>query len=508
MSRRFPRDRNGFRRYWLTADGIGQALAGTVDRMSPLDVRHNEETSAVTGTGARKRLLLIAPLASGSLMGGDFFFRMPGLGLLKVAALTPPGWEVRIIDEKIEPLDLAQEADLVGITSMTPTAKRAYEIADAFRRRGIKVAMGGMHVSQLPEEALQHCDSVVIGEAEGLWPALLRELERGQLRSRYEHGEEMPSLAGLPRPDWRLYDDKHYLPVHFVETTRGCPLDCEFCSVTKAFGGRYRSRPVEEVLAELQSLRPFGGLLTLRNCVLFVDDNIVSNRAYAREFFTRLKGMGVRWFGQASVNISRDPELLKLCQESGCTGLFIGLETLSPQAIAGIGKKVNRPDEYLEVIQRLHDHGIGVDASFVLGLDEDDAGVFDRTLEFVLKAKVEIAYFSILTPYPGTRLHRRLSEEGRLLTEDWSLYDGARVVYRPRQLTPDQLLEGYFRTLKEFYRLSSIVGRLWGTKSYKNFFYPMNFGFGHSVGKLHRAYRQGAMRLPQATPVDAPARGG
>jgi radical SAM superfamily enzyme YgiQ (UPF0313 family) len=469
--------------------------------MSQSGSNHHHETGAGGGAGAlRKRLLLISPVASGSLMGGDFFFRMPGLGLLRVAALTPPSWEVQFIDEKVEPLDLTRGADLVGITSMTSTVTRGYEIADAFRRRGIKVAMGGMHVSQMPEEALQHCDSVVVGEAEGLWSAVIRDFEAGQLRRRYDHGEELPSLGGLPQADWSLYDDKRYLPVHFVETTRGCPLDCEFCSVTKAFGGRYRSRPVEEVIAELRGLRPFGGWLTLRNSILFVDDNIVSNRAYAKEFFTRLKGMGFRWFGQASVNIARDPELLKLCQESGCTGLFIGLETLSPQAIAGIGKKVNRPNEYLEVIQRLHDHGIGVDTSFVLGLDEDDSGVFDRTLEFVLKAKVEIAYFSILTPYPGTRLHHRLREEGRLLTEDWSLYDGARVVYRPRQLTPDQLLEGHFRMLREFYSASSIVGRLWGASSYKNFFYPMNFGFKYSAGKLYRAYRRDASRF---TPVAA-----
>ena len=431
-----------------------------------------------------KRLLLIAPLASNSLMGGGFFFRMPGLGLLKVAALTPPDWQVTIIDEKVEPLDLNQEADLVGITAMTTTAHRGYEIADHFRRRGVKVVMGGMHVSCLPDEALRHCDSVVVGEAEVLWPALLWDFERDELKPLYQHEDGPPALTEQPRPDWELYRGKKYLPVHFVETTRGCPIDCEFCAVTNAFGGKYRSRPHDEVLAELHSLRPFSGRFTLKNCVFFVDDNIISNRAYAREFLTRIADLGLRWFGQASMNIANDPEILKLCQKSGCVGLFLGFETLSPETLAAVGKRVNHPDQYLEVVQRIHDHGIGIDGSFVFGFDTDDVGVFDRTLEFVSKARLEVAYFSILTPYPGTRLHRRLAEAGRLLSEDWSVYDGHHVLHRPAKLTPDQLLEGYQRVFREVYSLPSIFKRLWGTTAWKSFFYPMNLGFRQSIRKI------------------------
>jgi radical SAM superfamily enzyme YgiQ (UPF0313 family) len=453
-----------------------------------------------------KRLLLIAPLAKASLMGGSFFFRMPGLGLLKVAALTPPDWQVTIIDEKVEALDLSQEADLVGITAMTTTALRGYEIADHFRRRGITVIMGGMHVSGLPDEALRHCDSVVIGEAEGLWQTVLRDFERKALQPRYRQENGLPALDNLPRTDWELYRGKNYLPVHFVETTRGCPIDCEFCAVTTAFGGRYRNRPVGEVLAELSGLRPFDGLITLKNCVFFVDDNIISNRAYAKEFLARISDRGLHWFGQASMNIANDPEVLKLCQKSGCVGLFLGFETLSKETLASVGKRVNRPDQYFEVVQKIHDHGIGIDGSFVFGFDTDDAGVFDRTLEFVIKARLEVAYFSILTPYPGTRLHRRLADEGRLLSYDWSSYDGHHVVYRPKTFTPDELLEGYCRTFKQVYTVPSVFKRLWGTTAWKNFFYPMNFGFRQSVNKLRRGLANEPARRssPQGTkPVPA-----
>jgi radical SAM superfamily enzyme YgiQ (UPF0313 family) len=444
--------------------------------------------AAGTGRGNQmKHLLLISPVAKDSLLGGGFFFRMPCLGLLKVAALTPPDWQVSIIDEKVESLDLDQEADLVGITAMTTTVQRGYELADHFRRRNIKVVMGGMHVSCLPQEALQHCDSVVIGEAEGLWPTLLHDLEKNDLKAIYRHENGLPSLDHLPRPNWELYRSKNYLPVHYVETTRGCPLDCEFCAVTSAFGGKYRNRPQEEVLAELKGLRPFTGVLTLKNCVFFVDDNIISNRAYAREFLARIADMNLNWFGQASMNIANDPEILKLCEKSGCTALFMGFETLSPATLAAVGKRVNKPGEYLEVVRKIHDHGIGIDGSFVFGFDLDDAGVFDRTLEFVIKAKLEVAYFSILTPYPGTRLHRRLVEEGRLLNKDWSLYDANHVVFRPKTFTPDELLAGYYHALREVYSIPSIFKRLWGTTSWKNFFYPMNFGFRHSVNRLARS---------------------
>ena len=451
--------------------------------------RHAAAAGARPGGGLSafpvKRLLLIAPLAPTSLFGADFHFRLPCLGLLKVAALTPPDWEVVILDEAAQRIDFEQSADLVGITAMTCTVKRAYEIADRFRLRHIPVVMGGMHPSSLPDEALTHADSVVMGEAEGLWPCVLAGVEDRTLRPIYRHENGPPSLTHLPRPNWDLYRGKGYLPVHFIETTRGCPLDCEFCAVTTFFGGKYRNRPLDDVLAELRGLRPFEGFV-MKNMVFFVDDNIVSSRAHTRALLNRLADLGIQWLGHASVDLASDPAILQLCQRSGCLGVFIGFETLSPETMRSIGKKSRLRMQYLDAIQKIHDHGIGIDGSFVFGFDTDDEGVFERTLDFVTRAKIEVPYFSILTPYPGTRLHERLQREQRILHRDWSLYDTSHVVIRPRRLTADQLQQGYLHVFRQAYSQSCIAARMRHTTSCRPLFVPMNFGFRDGVETLGR----------------------
>lgn len=441
----------------------------------------------------KHRLLLISPLAPKSLLGKDFYFRLPTLGLLKVAALTPPEWDIKIIDEKVEPLDLGMEADLVGITSMTPAVNRGYEIADSYRARGIKVVMGGMHPSKLPDEALKHADSVVVGEAEGLWPGVLEDFKRGTLKPVYSH-KAFPALSNLRAPDWGLYANKRYLPVHFIETTRGCPHDCDFCSVTNSFGGRFRNRPADEVENEIRNLKPFDGRFILKNVVFFVDDNIISNKTYARDFFKRIRPYNLKWLGQTSVNIVKDPEMMDLMSKSGCMGLLVGFETLSSTNLNVVGKNFNHPDTYIDVIKRLHDYGIGVNGSFVFGLDDDDEGVFDRTLEFINRAKLDVCYFSILTPYPGTGLHARLKKEGRIFDFDWSNYTTSSVVYTPKKMSPEKLLDGYYSALKGAYSYPSIFRRLWGVNSKKNFFWPMNFGFRQSVKEsIRRVHGGGAL---------------
>lgn len=428
-------------------------------------------------------LLLISPLASKSLLGADFYFRMPTLGLLRVAGATPPGWTTAIVDEKVEPIEFSRPADVVGITGMTPAIDRAYQIADGFRARGVPVVMGGIHVSMNPAEALAHCDAVVIGEAEGLWPRLLSDLRRGTMQRCYRH-EAFPPLSSLGDPDWSLYDGKRYLPFHCVETSRGCPHGCDFCSVTNYFGGCYRTRPAAEVEDEVRRLRPFEGRFILKNVVFFVDDNIAGKRSHARELLARLIPYRLKWVGQASTAIARDDELLALCRESGCMGLLIGFETLSREKLRTVSKGFNDPDSYLDAIRKIHDHGIGVSGAFVFGLDGDDEGVFDRTYDFVQKAKLESPYFSILTPYPGTRLYQRLLAEDRIIDRDWSNYNTNHVVYAPQGLSAQKLFDGYYRLQNAVHTIPAIAQRFWGTTSKANFWLPMNYGFRRSIKKL------------------------
>ena len=435
------------------------------------------------------KLLLISPLTGKSLLGADFYFRMPTLGLLRVAGATPPDWSVTILDEKVEPIDFSRPVDLVGITGMTPAINRAYEIADAFRARGVPVVMGGIHVSMLPDEALAHADAVIIGEAEDLWPRLLSDFRQGVLQRSYRH-EAFPSLSRLGSPRWPLYDGKGYLPFHCVETSRGCPHGCDFCSVTNYFGGCYRTRPPEEVEEEIRGLRPFAGRFTLKNVVFFVDDNIAGKRAHARELLTRLIPYQLKWVGQASTTIARDDELLDLCRKSGCMGLLIGFETLSKEKLLAVRKGFNSPEGYMDAIHKLHDYGIGVSGAFVFGLDGDDPGVFDRTYEFVQQAKLESPYFSILTPYPGTRLHGKLVGEGRIIDSDWSNYNTNNVVYQPQGMTAPQLFDGYYGLQMAVHTVPAIVQRFWGTTSKANFWLPMNYGFRRSIKKLTARARE------------------
>ena len=287
-------------------------------------------------------LLLVSPLTSKSLLGADFYFRMPTLGMLRVAGATPPDWSVTIVDEKAEPIDFSRPADLVGITGMTPAINRAYEIADTFHARGVPVVMGGIHVSMMPDEALAHCDAVVIGEAEGLWPRLLSDFRQGRLQRCYRH-ETFPPLSQLGSPAWSLYDGKRYLPFHCVETSRGCPHGCDFCSVTNYFGGCYRTRPPAEVEEEIRGLRPFEGRFILKNVVFFVDDNIAGNRSHARELLARIVPYQLKWLGQASTTVAKDETLLDLCRKSGCMGLLIGFETLSKERLKAVRKGFNIP---------------------------------------------------------------------------------------------------------------------------------------------------------------------
>jgi radical SAM superfamily enzyme YgiQ (UPF0313 family) len=375
----------------------------------------------------------------------------PPLGLAMVAALTPPEIEVSLTDENVTVIDFEKGADLVGITVLTGTAQRAYEIADTFRARGVKVILGGIHPSVLPEEASQHADAVVIGEAEGIWSNLIKDFKTNKLQRVYRQ-HERPSLLGLPIPRRDLFTEEAYFLRHTISTTRGCPYSCSFCSVTSFFGHTYRCRPVEEVLKEVETFND-------RKLIAFVDDNIGGNPKFAKELFRALVPYKIKWVGQASVTIARDDELLKLAAASGCLGLLIGFESLSPANLAAVGKRINVVDEYENAIKKIHSHGIAIHGFFIFGFDEDDEDVFKRTVRFAQKMRLETAQFGCLAPYPGTALCESLEKAGRIITKDWSQY-GYNLVFEPKSMSPEMLQKGNDWAWREFYSILSIWRRL------------------------------------------------
>jgi len=375
----------------------------------------------------------------------------PPLGLAMVAALTPPEVEVSLTDENVTVIDFQKEPDLVGITALTATAQRAYEIADTFRARGVKVILGGIHPSVLPEEASQHADAVVIGEAEGIWSNLIEDFKANKLQRVYKQPER-PSLLSLPIPRRDLFAEAAYFVRHTISTTRGCPYSCSFCSVTSFFGHTYRCRPVEEILKEIETFNE-------RKLIGFVDDNIVGNPKFAKELFRALVPYKIKWVGQASVTIARDDELLKLAAASGCIGLLIGFESLSPANLAAVGKRINVVDEYENVIRKVHSHGIAIYSSFIFGFDEDDEDVFKRTVRFAQKMRLESAQFDFLVPYPGTALYESLDKAGRIVTKDWSQY-GYNLAFEPKPMSREMLQKGHDWAWREFYSIPSIWRRV------------------------------------------------
>lgn len=431
----------------------------------------------------RRKLLLVAPAWPDRLRKRRRRKSLfPPLNLGLVAALTPPAWDVRIVDESVENLDFELEVDLVGLTAMTAMAPRAYEIAARFRQRGIPVVMGGIHASTLPGEAVQHVDAVVAGEAELTWPLLLDDFEHGRLKQLYRSPGLLPDLSRIPIPRRSLFKQGAYLLTNTIQTTRGCPFDCDFCTVTKFYGQTYRTRPLESVLREIDALKG--------KTVLFVDDNIVGNPGYAQRLFKALIPYKLRWIGQSSLTIARNDELLDLAAASGCQGLFIGFESLSPENLASVKKgKVNRVGEYEQAIKRIHSRGIGIEGAFIFGFDYDDQGVFQRTVAFAQRMRLEAAQFGILTPFPGTPLRSVMEKAGRICDHDWSKYTISHVVHWPQKMSRATLLKGFVRAYRDFYSVRSILRRLLGRLKPSRgflFFLPLNMVFRQISAQLGR----------------------
>lgn len=379
------------------------------------------------------------------------------LAIATLAALTPGDVDLSLRDDtvrKIDPTtDIDLNADLAALTVSTKTALRAYDLAAAYRLHGVKVVMGGIHPTAMPDEALEHADCVVIGEAEGLWEQVIADARADNLQRIYRHAT-LPDYRTPPWPKRSIFPPRGYVPVHTIQASRGCPFTCEFCSVAPFFGRKTRLRDPKDVAQEIRSLD--------RRWIMFADDNIVGHGEHSRALFRELIPLKLTWFGQASLQGMQDPETLRLMAASGCRAVFVGFETVNRATLVACGKRQNQPQQYLDAVEQLHGHGIAVWAAFVFGFDEDTLEVFQTTTDFATAAGVVMASFSVLTPYPGTPLYARLKAEGRLLDERWWLReqrDGF-PMFRPKHMSPEQLFEGWQQAWKNFYSASSIVHRV------------------------------------------------
>ncbi|WP_298438202.1 radical SAM protein [Geobacter sp.] len=425
------------------------------------------------------RILFVSPGWPKGRLWGELGFKFPSLALASLAAVTPPEWEVALCDESREAVDFGAACDLVAITAMTPQAPRAYEIAAGFRARGKRVVMGGFHASNLPDEALRHVDAVVVGEGELVWPRLLADLADGSLERLYRSTGLIP-METIPVARRGLFAGKGYLLTNTLQTTRGCPFDCEFCSVTAFYGRKYRERPVEGVLAELEQLRK------VNSFAFFVDDNLVADRRYALPLFEGMKGMGFKWLSHAPIDFAKDGELLRAAGEAGCVGMFVGFESLDQGELAAMGKVTNRAAEYLDSARRFRDHGIGILGSFVLGYDGATPDSFGRILRFCEEARIEAAIFPILTPYPGTAVRRRLEAEGRITSNDWRDYDMGHVTFEPRGMSAAELQAGHDWLNRSFYSFGSMWRRIVKRHRSVQVFGPMNVGFRSAIRRTER----------------------
>jgi len=375
----------------------------------------------------------------------------PLAGLLAVAASIPRDqYEVVLTDENIEPIDFDLKADLVGISAMTSYVNRGYEIADQFRAKGMPVVMGGVHPSFMPQEALKHCDAVVVGEVELVIDKLLDDLEQGAVRGTYK-SEKLHPMVGMPMPRYDLLKKNRYVNCTFVQTSRGCHQGCTFCAEPLMNGLKFRYRPVDEVIHEMENC---GSRVVSIN-----DADFFGTPDRPKEVMRALKGRGLQWQAGVTSKLAQDDRMLELAAESGCTMLSIGFESISRATLKSVHKHVNRPETFAALVDKLHSYGIMVFGLFMYGFDGDDTSVFDETVNFNIDTKYDACAYSVLTPYPGTLTWYEMKKANRIVSFDWEKYDQGHVVFRPAQMSGDELRLGQSRTYETFYSLASIASR-------------------------------------------------
>lgn len=379
-----------------------------------------------------------------------------GMTLPYVAALTPPDVRVRIKDDLYDDITFRERCDLVGLTCMTHQARRAYDIADGFRRRGTPVVMGGFHATLATDEAAQHVDAIVWGEAEYTWPRLVRDVQAGRLQALYR-ADRAHDLADLPVPRYDLIDLRRYrIPNLPAQTTRGCPHACKFCEVSRVYGGRFRHRPVYQVIDEIRALMTMGR----RRFVYFVDDIFNAHRAHAMAVIEQLMPLGIHWTCLCTASVGDDADMLDRMRASGCVHINIGMETVEARNLAWMGKTQNRVDRYARQFAAIRRRGIDFSLNVMFGLDADTAATFETTVAKLIEYRAPTSYMFILAPRPGLPVRDELAAEGRLLDADWSRYTGFECVFQPKRMTVAQLEERFWWAHRAFYSIGSIWKRL------------------------------------------------
>ena len=420
------------------------------------------------------KILLIAPCQLQDQRPNSM--DIPQLTLSLIAALTPPEHEIEIVEEVYgEIVNFDGDYDVIGISIMTQTAIRGYQIANEFMKRGKTVVFGGIHATSMPQEAIRFGSAVVIGEAEGLWDVVLEDIKHNRLRPYYKL-DKLPDLQNHIRPRRDLIKcSSGKFAIAPIETTRGCPYNCDFCSVSRFFGTRQRHKAIPDILADIESCN--------EKNLFFLDDNITGNKRFAKELFREMIPLNKIWVGQASIQVANDPELLSLAYKSGCRALLIGFESMSDSGLQQYHKTLKTVDENIRAVKKLQDAGIMTMASLIFGLDSDTHEVFDVAHDFLTRSKAAFFQACVMTPYPGTPVFNKLRSEGRILTDDWTRFDASKVIIKPEKITPDELLEAYNKIKWHFYSNKSILKR-----AYPN----IKIGFYEAVlyFSLNKGYQQ------------------